>query len=62
MAFDVGLDRAYYGRIERAKENISLGTVDVLSKAFGVAVVDLFKMPSPGEEPPTALKAGRKPN
>lgn len=60
MAFDVGLDRAYYGRIERGKENISLGTVDVLATAFGVSVADLFKMPLPDEEAPTALKAGRK--
>ena len=60
LALDAGIDRAYFGRIERSKENLSLATVDVLAKALNVSVADLFRMPAPGETKPEALKAGRK--
>ena len=60
MALEAGVDRAYFGRIERSKENISLGTVDALAKALNITVAELFRMPLPDEEEPKSLKAGRK--
>jgi transcriptional regulator with XRE-family HTH domain len=60
LAFEAGLDRAYFGRVERAKDNVSLGTVDALARALDVTIADLFRLPEPGEEQPQALKAGRK--
>lgn len=60
LALEAGIDRAYFGRIERAKENLSLATVDVLATALAVRVSDLFAMPADGEEPPKSLQAGRK--
>jgi transcriptional regulator with XRE-family HTH domain len=60
LALDAGLDRAYFGRVERYKDNVSLATVDALANALGVPIADLFKMPDPGEDQPKPLKAGRK--
>jgi transcriptional regulator with XRE-family HTH domain len=61
LALDAGIDRAYFGRIERFEENLSLATVDTLAKTLNVTVADLFKIPQPGEEKPKAMRAGRKP-
>jgi len=60
LALDAGIDRAYFGRIERSEENLSLATVDTLAKALDVTVADLFRVPAPDEEMPKALRAGRK--
>ncbi|MDB5525664.1 MAG: helix-turn-helix domain protein [Rhizobium sp.] len=60
LAFDVGIDPAYAGRIERGLENLSINIMDALAKALDVTMADLFRIPLPGEEEPKALKAGRK--
>lgn len=60
LALEAGIDRAYFGRIERAKENLSLATVDVLAATLSVTVSELFAVPAEGEEAPKSLQAGRK--
>jgi len=60
LALDAGIDRAYFGRIERSKENLSLATVDVLARTLEVPVAVLFRMPLEGELEPKSLPAGRK--
>ncbi|UVC12660.1 helix-turn-helix transcriptional regulator (plasmid) [Rhizobium sp. TH2] len=60
LALDAGIDRAYYGRVERGEENLSLATVDTLARALSLPVAALFRIPELGEEEPQTLKAGRK--
>lgn len=38
----VGIDRAYYGRIERGKQNISLVTAAKIASALEIELTDLF--------------------
>jgi transcriptional regulator with XRE-family HTH domain len=41
-ALDGGIDRAYYGHIERATKSATLRTVWKMASALGVPVSDLF--------------------
>ena len=41
-ALDGGIDRAYYGHIERATKSATLRTVWKMAAALGVPVSDLF--------------------
>jgi transcriptional regulator with XRE-family HTH domain len=60
LADEAGLERAYLGRIENGKENITLSQIDKLSTTLGTSVSELFRIPEVGEVAPQALKAGRK--
>lgn len=41
-AFASGLDRSYYGGIERGEHNVALINLEKISKALGVSIRDLF--------------------
>ncbi len=38
-----GLDRSYYGGIERGEHNIALINIEKIAKALGIPIRDLFK-------------------
>jgi transcriptional regulator with XRE-family HTH domain len=60
LAVDAGLDRAYVGRLERGRENPTVGVLQKLTNAMGVPLADLFRVPSRAEKPPAPLRSGRK--
>lgn len=60
LAMEAGVERAYFGKLERGSENVTVAIVDAIATALGIPVAELFRLPLPGEEPPKALKAGRK--
>jgi transcriptional regulator with XRE-family HTH domain len=61
LAVDAGLDRSFVGRLERGRENPSMATLDRLSAALHVKLVDLVVEPGVTDPPPTTLPKGRKP-
>lgn len=61
LAYHAGIDRAYFGRIERALENPTLDLLDKIAKALSADVSILLLAPKAGDEPPKALRAGRRP-
>jgi len=38
-----GLDRTYISGIERGRRNVSLRNLDVIAKAFGITLSELFR-------------------
>ncbi len=60
LAVDAGLDRSFIGRLERGKENPSMMTLDKLSAALRVKLVDLVVEPNETDAPPATLRKGRK--
>lgn len=42
FALHIGLDRAYYGRIERGRHNVSVKTLMMLGAKLGVAPKDFL--------------------
>lgn len=61
LAADAGVDRAYVSEIERALGNASVDLMDRLAACLGVKVGELLAEPVGDEEPPRALRSGRKP-
>ena len=60
MALRAGIDRAYVGRVERAKENITVATLEALAVVLNIHVGQLFTPVPPDAAPPPRLPAGRK--
>lgn len=60
LALEAGIDRAYVGRVERAKENVTVATLDALAVVLGVPVAELFSAFDETQLPAPSLKAGRK--
>ena len=42
FAHEIGVDRTYIGKIERAERNISLKTIGKIAKALSIEPIDLF--------------------
>lgn len=42
LAEKAGLHRTYIGNVERGEKNISLENIEILSRALGVDIKDLF--------------------
>lgn len=61
LAFDAGIDRTYFSRLERGIENPSIGIVEKLALTLGVAMAEMFAEPGPNDPAPLPLRAGRKP-
>lgn len=60
LAADAGLDRAYYGGLERQQENPSLAVLERLAATLVVPLAILFSEPEDGTEAPQNLTRGRK--
>ena len=60
LALAAGIDRAYVGRVERGRENVTITTLEALAQALGVAVAALFVVPEPDAPRPAPLPAGRR--
>ncbi|MES2096793.1 MAG: helix-turn-helix transcriptional regulator [Pseudomonadota bacterium] len=43
FAKEVGMDRAYFGRIERGRQNMSIGTAAKIATALDVSLAELFE-------------------
>ncbi len=43
-----GLDRSYFGGVERGERNVSLDNIAAIARALGVPIREIF----PSEEPP----------
>lgn len=50
FAMASGLDRSYYGAVERGERNVSLENIAVIAQALDIPVKELF----PSERPPGA--------
>lgn len=60
LALESQIDRSYVGRLERKGENPTVDMLDRLAKILQVHVSELLAEPSPGDPPPSRLRAGRK--
>lgn len=60
LALEAKIDRAYVGRVERGKENVTVATLEALARVLEVPVGALFVEPAPDAPAPLALPAGRK--
>ncbi len=56
FALDAGIDRSYYGKIERNQANPTLRQLIAISRELGVPLEKLFKGLGPGKKP------AKKPN
>lgn len=45
FAAECGLDRTYISGIERGRRNVSLRNLELIAKAFGISLADLFRGP-----------------
>ncbi|MCJ2132401.1 helix-turn-helix transcriptional regulator [Methylobacterium sp. E-045] len=60
LAVDAGVDRGYVSGIERRSFNPTVDILDRLAFALSVDVSELFVLPANGENPPLALRPGRR--
>jgi transcriptional regulator with XRE-family HTH domain len=60
LALEAQIDRAYLGRVERGKENVTINAIEMLSVVLDVPVSALFRIPAANEPKPIPLRAGRK--
>lgn len=45
FALKAGLDRSYYGRVERGEANLTLKQIAAIADALGISIDKLFKQP-----------------
>jgi transcriptional regulator with XRE-family HTH domain len=62
LAGQAEVDASYVARVERGSVNPSVGIVERLSRALGVALVEFFMDPPRGAVLPKGLRAGRRPS
>lgn len=60
FALQAGVDRAYFGKIERQVANPTIDILERLADALGVPVSEFFVVPPKGAQKPKPLQAGRK--
>ncbi len=61
LAADTGVDRAYVSELERAQGNASVDLLDRLSDVLKAPLSEFFMAPQDLENPPAALRSGRRP-
>jgi transcriptional regulator with XRE-family HTH domain len=62
LAGQAEVDASYVARMERGTVNPSVGVVERLGRALGVALVEFFIAPPRGATLPKGLRAGRRPS
>ena len=60
LAADAGIDRAYMSEIERGLANPTIDMLERIAAVLGVEMGSFFVMPSPDDQPPKPLRAGRR--
>lgn len=60
LAADAGIDRAYFGGLERQTENPTVDLLDRVAAALAVELTELFRQPDADEPAPQPLRRGRK--
>ncbi|CAO4167210.1 HTH cro/C1-type domain-containing protein [Methylorubrum extorquens] len=60
LAADAGVDRAYFGGLERQAENPTVDLLDRVAGALNVPLSELFVQPAEGAEPPQPLRGRRR--
>lgn len=62
FAHRVGIDRSYYGSIERGERNVSLDNICLIAAGLGVPPAELFRFDAvPDPDPPPADPRAGKP-
>lgn len=61
LALEAKIDRAYVGRVERGRENVTITTLEALARALEVPVASLFVAPDQHASAPKPMRSGRKP-
>ncbi|MDF0664041.1 MULTISPECIES: helix-turn-helix transcriptional regulator [unclassified Rhizobium] len=61
LAVDAHVDRTVISDLERGKHNASIDLMDRLALALSVDISTFFAQPTPSEETPEPMRAGRKP-
>lgn len=61
LAVDAGVDASFVARIERGVVNSSVDTLERLTDALRVRVMELFVEPLPDAPKPSTMKRGRRP-
>lgn len=56
-----GLEASYVGRLERGRENVTVGTIEALARALEAPLLEFFVEPPPGSEPAPHQRPGQKP-
>jgi transcriptional regulator with XRE-family HTH domain len=49
LGFQTNLHRTYIGSIERGEKNISLKNIDLIARAFGIEIQELFNFKEPND-------------
>lgn len=62
LAVDAGVDRTYVSRVERGRENPTVGVIERFALSLSVDLTEFFIRPAEGEELPPVLKKGPKGN
>ncbi|WP_300295594.1 helix-turn-helix transcriptional regulator [Ferrovibrio sp.] len=62
LAVDAGVDSSFVARIERGVVNSSIDTLERLTDALKVRLMELFVEPLPGAPKPSTMKRGRRPS
>ena len=60
LAMEAGVDRAFTGLRERARENPTVDTLEKRANSLGAPLAELCVEPAPGEPEPMNLKRGRR--
>lgn len=61
LALEANIDRSYVGRVERGTENVTVATLEAVSRVLDVHVSELFAPVDPDAPPVKALRGGRPP-
>jgi transcriptional regulator with XRE-family HTH domain len=60
LAEEAGVDRSYVSRVERGIANPTIDVLERVAGRLGVEMAELFLIPAPDAEPPSALRGGRR--
>ena len=60
LALDAGVDRTYISRLERRRENPTIGLLEQIAGVLGIHIGEFFVEPADGDNPPRPLRGGRR--
>lgn len=60
LALSADVERAYVGHLERGSKNPTVATLEKLAAALQCEMIELFRLPAPGDAPPEPMKPGRR--
>jgi transcriptional regulator with XRE-family HTH domain len=60
LGLRAGLEASYVGRIERGRENVTVGTLEGLARVLDVSLIEFFVEPAAGAKPAPHQRPGPK--